>query len=67
MQNRLRKQNTDRITTPHKFWGTAFITKKFPRFSILRYGLLPNTPVNNAELYLAEFYNSASSALWTFA
>ena len=29
--------------------------EKFPRFSIPRYGLLPNTPVNNAELNLAEF------------
>ena len=30
--------------------------EKFPRFSIPRYGLLPNTPVNNAELNLAEIF-----------
>ena len=30
--------------------------EKFPRFSIPRYGLLPNTPVNNAELNLAELF-----------
>ena len=44
--------------------------EKFPR--VPRYGLLPNTPVNNAELNLAEEYCSAvsaisaSSALWTW-
>ena len=30
--------------------------EKFPRFSIPRYGPLPNTPVNNTELNLAEIF-----------
>ena len=30
------------------------VLEKFPR--VPRYGLLPNTPVNNAELNLAEFF-----------
>ena len=48
------------------------VLEKFPRFKISRYGLLPNTPVNNTEVNLAEesCYGvsmiSVSSALWTW-
>ena len=34
--------------------------EKVPRFSIPRYGLSPNTPVNNAELNLAEIFRKFS-------
>ena len=43
------------------------VLQKFPR--VPRYGLLPNTPVNNAEINLAEescSAVSAISALWTW-
>ena len=35
------------------------------RFSIPRYGLLPNTPVNNAEFNLAEFFHKLLSKVST--